>query len=90
MKMDTELLSNHGKALKFALKKAGVEFYQVQGICKKIMDKVKFDKYNEAKGIILEAYITAGIPVPEEIINVEDDKIYAFIMGLVPGKVEFE
>lgn len=88
--MDTELLSNHGKALKFALKKSGVGFYQVQGICKKIMDKVKFDKYNEAKGVILEAYIIAGIPVPEEIINFNSDEIYVFIGGLVPGKEEFE
>lgn len=88
--MDIELLIDDGRKLKFALKKSGVGFYQVQGICKKIMEKVKFDKYNEAKGIILEAYITAEIPVPQEIMNIEDDRIYAFIGGLVPGKKEFE
>lgn len=88
--MDIELLVNDGRKLKFALKKSGVGFYQVQGICKKIMDKVKFDKYDEAKGVILEAYITASMPVPEEIISLEDEKIYAFIGGLVPGKEEFK
>lgn len=88
--MDIELLSNDGRKLKFALKKSGVGFYQVQGICKKIMDKVKFDKYNEAKDIMLEAYISAQMPVPQEIINIEDDRIYAFIGGLLPGKEEFE
>ena len=88
--MDTELLSNDGKALKFALKKAGVGYYQVQGICKRVLDKVKFDKYNEAKAIIFEAYITAGIPVPEEVANLENLEYYAFLGGFLPGKNEFE
>ena len=88
--MDIEELINKGRELKKALKNQGVNFYQVQSICKKIMDKVKFDKYDEAKGVILEAYIIAGMPVPEEIISLEDEKIYAFIGGLVPGKEEFK
>ena len=79
-----------GQALKAVLRKEKVNFYQVQRICKKVLDCVKFDKYNEAKGVILEAYISAKIPVPQEVINLEGDEFYIFIGGLVPGKEEFE
>lgn len=80
-----------GQGLKVVLRKEKVNFYQVQSLCKKILNYVKFDKYNEAKGVILEAYILAKIQVPREVIDIEgDDGFYAFLSGLVPEKEEFE
>ena len=85
-----DTLRLRGQALKAVLKKERISFYQVQGICKKVLDNIKFDKYSEAKGIIFEAYISAKIPVPEEVINLEGDDFYIFIGGLLPGREEFE
>lgn len=80
-----------GMSLKAVLIKEKISFYKVQSLCKKILDNVKLEKYNEAKSIILEAYILAKIQVPREVIDIEgDDGFYAFLSGLVPGKEEFE
>lgn len=86
--MTTNDFYQEGQKLKWTLRRNGMDFYRVQRFCMRLLDNIKRKKTPLEE--IINMYLLVSKPVPPELSQANEQELYSFIGGLVPGKEEWE